>query len=206
MFVLVGSGVPPAVGLNVCKPVGMNTETQTAVSITDQLAAAAELADLLSSPNADSRICALLVEQVDTAVGQQMLEMMVDEWAEERHLGSLSLLRERAWERNDDRELWPVTLRMLERRGLAVGATAEDGVVGVMQPTKQTPSPHPWPLCVACRTADPMWLETTDDDGIVMEMCSVCLTPDTRVDLQPMSPREPISLPVPELAEQQSLF
>ncbi|MXW99874.1 MAG: hypothetical protein F4118_11245 [Acidimicrobiaceae bacterium] len=179
------------------------------MSITDQLAAAGELADLLSSPDADSRICALLIEQVNTAVGQQMLKVMVDEWAQERYLGSLCLLRERAWDGHDDGELWPVTLRMLAGLGLTVGATAADGIVGVMQPTKQAPSPHPDPLwvCIACRTANPMWLETTDNDGIVMEMCSVCLTPDTRVDLYPMSPREPILLSEPEpTTQQQSLF
>ena len=46
---------PPAVGPNTCKPGGMNTQSpQTAVSITDKFAATAELAELLSSRDADS--------------------------------------------------------------------------------------------------------------------------------------------------------
>ena len=187
----------------------MSTETpQTAVSITDQIAATAELAEVLSSPDVDSGIVALLCEQTGTAVGRALLELMVDEWAKENQLGSLSALRVKAWDGDDDEDLWPSVLRMLADRGLAVGATAEDGVVRVTQPTQQTPSPHPWPLfvCIACRTADPMWLETTDADGIVMEVCSVCLTPDTRVDLHPMRPISPISLPPTEPAQQSTLF
>ena len=84
-----GSGAPPAVGLNTCKPGGMNTQTpQTAVSITDKFAATAELAELLSRRDVDSRIVALLCEHAGTAVGRALLDLMVDEWAKENHLVS----------------------------------------------------------------------------------------------------------------------
>ena len=163
------------------------------MSIVDHIAAVTELTELLSRWDAEGRIADLLAEHARTTIGDELMERMTDEWAQERHLGSLTHLREMAEDDDDDGDLWAVALRLLADRGLVVSVTFTRGVVAVMPPTPNMAGPdEPHWVCFTCGACDPIWLETTDDEGMVLEVCSVCGVPRSAQQRPPKAVGESI--------------